>query len=192
MSDPQIQARLRQLAQQNAAQGSGVGSMLKKAAKSVAHTVTQPGVLSTAALLTGNPNAALAARTLGYGLEGGYYRQDSQGNFVLVKSRKTVPPKWRGVEHSGKYYNDDDLPMTAYVVDKPLSMYQQFVKDNYHDIFNIIEESGEYDHLTVPEKRGQTMKIIAGMWKNYKIENNIAVTPRTPKSSRSRASSSRR
>jgi len=166
MSDTQIQKRLKELAEQRAMSGSGLGKSLKKGLSSAANLATKPGVASTALLLTGNPNAALAARSLGYGMEGGYYKPDKDGNLILIKSRKTVPKKHRG---KTDFYNDEDLPMGA-IVNAPrnLSSYQLYVKTYFKVFYDSVLMDSRFNTLSDQEKRNQAMKELAKMWKKDK------------------------
>lgn len=93
MSDPEIRRRLQQIAQERA-QLEGAG--FKSAMKSGNKFLKDSRILSTAAMLTGNPLTSVALGATGYGIgdcvsdmEGGYYTLRKDGSWSHKKSAAT-------------------------------------------------------------------------------------------------------
>lgn len=173
MSDPAIRRRLQELAQERAQlEGSGFGKFVKGVNKAAKET----GFASKAALLSGNPAAAAALASQGYGLEGGSkhsrqflekYYNDNAGaqNFQMHAPR--VTSKWIQRPTKG---NPAGIPNPSY---RP-SAYQQFVASNRAEgiasaklpvnkaaVAALASEKG----VTIPQAQNMyAMKLIANYW----------------------------
>jgi len=170
MSDPNIQKRLREIAQANAMQNQG-GSA-KSFFKNVHKGIKDTKALSALALLSGNPHVALATNALGYGSH-----NEVQHTPSFYKNHPNYKP------HSAPH-RMVGVGLTTGGARNKISQecytpYQEFV----HKHFNEIKVGLEilYPSSSKSEIQRETMKLIAEEWRIQKEEKPRTASGRQPR-----------
>lgn len=138
----------------------------------IAKGVAKSRVLSTAALLSGNPAAAAGLQMIGAGgrfgggLIGGRYPQDMYGGkMAKLKSRQYVDMGLAPVDYGVKYRKPRKYKTDAYGVKIP-SAWQIFFDENYEDIKRkmFLELEARPEMYTSRQLHAMTMRKLGDDW----------------------------